>query len=157
MLFRSVQGIQGYTGSLGPQGNIGYTGSLGYSGSLGYTGSIGYTGSLGQVITTAATTPPSSPANGQLWWDSTSGRLKLYYADADTSQWVDATTGYVGYTGSNGGATGAGNDRSFFENDQSVSTSYSITAGKNAMTIGPITINSGVTVTVPSGQRWVVI
>lgn len=56
-----------------------------------------------------------------------------------------------------GGATGGGNDQVFVENDQVVTTSYTIPTGKNAMTTGPVTINSGVSVTVPSGSRWVVL
>ena len=35
--------------------------------------------------------PPTSPTNGILWWDSTFGQLKIYYSDGDSSQWVDAT------------------------------------------------------------------
>lgn len=45
----------------------------------------------------------------------------------------------------------------FYENDQTISTSYTIAANKNAMTTGPISINSGVVVTVSTGARWVVI
>ena len=56
-----------------------------------------------------------------------------------------------------GGATGGGSDEVFFENDQAVTTNYSISASHNAMTAGPITVNNGVTVTVPSGVRWVVV
>lgn len=56
-----------------------------------------------------------------------------------------------------GGATGGGTDQVFYENDQVVTTSYSITAGKNAMSTGDVTINTGVTVTVPTGSRWVII
>lgn len=52
------------------------------------------------------------------------------------------------------GATGAGGDEVFFENDQAVTTSYTLTANKNAMTAGPIDINTGVTVTVPTGATW---
>ena len=59
--------------------------------------------------------------------------------------------------GTGGGATGGGNDEVFVENDQVVTTDYTITAGKNASTAGPITIDSGVTVTVPTGSRWVII
>lgn len=59
--------------------------------------------------------------------------------------------------GGGGGATGGGTDKIFFENGQTVTTSYSIPSGSNAMSTGPITINSGVTVTVPSGSRWVVL
>jgi len=38
-----------------------------------------------------------------------------------------------------------------------VTTNYTITSNKNAGTFGPITIDSGVTVTVPSGSRWIII
>ena len=56
-----------------------------------------------------------------------------------------------------GGATGGGTDKIFYENDQVVTTSYTITTSKNAMTAGPITINSGVLVTVPSSSNWVIV
>lgn len=56
--------------------------------------------------------------------------------------------------GSGAGATGAGGDEVFFENDQTVTASYAITAGKNAISAGPITIDVGVTVTVPVGSTW---
>jgi hypothetical protein len=55
------------------------------------------------------------------------------------------------------GATGGNNDQIFVENGQTVTTSYTIPVGKNASTVSPITINSGVTVTVPSGGRWVLL
>lgn len=69
---------------------------------------------------------------------------------------------FEGYNGTvwgsvGGGATGGGSDAVFIENDQVVTTNYTITSGKNAMTTGPITVNSGVTVTVPSGSNWVVL
>ncbi len=56
-----------------------------------------------------------------------------------------------------GGATGGGSDEIFYENDTTVTTSYTITNNKNAMSAGPITINSGVTVTVGTGEAWTVI
>lgn len=60
-------------------------------------------------------------------------------------------------SGSGGGATGGGTDKVFFENDQSVTTNYTLTANKNAMSAGPVSIGSGVTVTVPSGAVWTVV
>ena len=36
-------------------------------------------------------TAPSSPSDGDLWWDSDSGRLNVYYQDVDSAQWVDAS------------------------------------------------------------------
>ena len=56
-----------------------------------------------------------------------------------------------------GGATGGGSDKVFIENDLVVTTDYSIPATKNAGTFGPITVNSGVTVTVPSGSTWSIV
>lgn len=48
-------------------------------------------------------------------------------------------------------------DGIFWENNQTVTTNYTVTAGKNAGTFGPITINSGVTVTVPSNSTWTIV
>lgn len=59
--------------------------------------------------------------------------------------------------GTAGGAAGGGTDDIFYENSQTVTTNYTISTNKNAMTAGPVTINSGVTVTIPSGSSWVVI
>jgi len=56
-----------------------------------------------------------------------------------------------------GGATGNGGDQIFVENGQTVTASYQIPATKNASSVGPITINSGVSVTVPSASRWVIL
>lgn len=69
---------------------------------------------------------------------------------------------FEGYNGSawgavGGGATGGSGDQVFYENDQIANNSYTITSGKNAMSTGPITVGSGVTITVPSGSRWVVL
>ena len=54
------------------------------------------------------------------------------------------------------GATGGGTDQAFFEGDQNVTTSYTLTANKNAMAISP-TIDSGATITVPSGAILVIL
>jgi hypothetical protein len=56
-----------------------------------------------------------------------------------------------------GGATGGGSDSVFVENSDDVTTSYTITSGKNAMSVGPITVEAGVVVTIPTGSRWVIL
>jgi hypothetical protein len=71
-------------------------------------------------------------------------------------------TKFEGYNGSawgsvGGGATGGGADEIFIENGQTVTTNYTLTTNKNAMSVGPISINSGVTVTIPSGSNYVVL
>ena len=44
-----------------------------------------------------------------------------------------------------------------YENTQTVTQSYTITSGSSAISIGPITWASGITVTIPSGSRWVIL
>ena len=62
---------------------------------------------------------------------------------------------------SGGGPTGGGSDKVFTENGQTVTTNYTIGdtfgAACNAMAAGPITINSGVTVTVDSGDTLTIV
>ena len=72
------------------------------------------------------------------------------------------TSGFEGYAGGEwgsigGGATGGGGDQVFYENELNVTTSYTLTTNRNAMSTGPITIDAGAVVTIPSGQRWVIL
>lgn len=69
---------------------------------------------------------------------------------------------FEGYNGTawgavGGGATGGAGNAVFYENDQTVTVDYTLTTNKNAMSAGPITINSGITVTVPSGSVWTIV
>jgi hypothetical protein len=86
-----------------------------------------------------------SPSAGYLRFNSSDSSFEGY----DGSAW--------GAIGGGGGASGGGSDAIFYENGQTITTSYSITANTNAMSTGPLTVNSGVSVTVPSGSRWVVL
>jgi hypothetical protein len=86
---------------------------------------------------------PGSPVNGMIRYNTTLNQFEGYKASA----W-----GAIG-----GGATGGSSDDIFYENGQTVTTNYTLTANKNAMSAGPITINSGVTVTIGSGQSWTII
>lgn len=71
--------------------------------------------------------------------------------------WDSTASDFVKIAGGGGGAAGAGSNQIFFQNDLTVTGSYTIPTGKNAGTFGPISINSGVTVTVPSGSVWTVV
>lgn len=64
---------------------------------------------------------------------------------------------FVQIAGGSGAATGGGTDRIFFENGQTVTTDYSIPASTNAGSFGPVSVNSGVTVTIPTGSSWTVV
>ena len=88
-------------------------------------GKTGPTGAAGGSTITVSDAAPSSPVAGQLWWNSTSNKLYIYYTDANSSQWVQATTpgadgadGATGATGATGaaGADGASSGRNKFIN-----------------------------------------
>lgn len=129
--------------------NLNITGSTVTTGSLSIAGfsssADGIFSGTGQVTLPSGTTAQRSgtPVNGMIRYNSTNNQFEGYAANA----W-----GSIG-----GGATGGGSDQVFVLNGVTVTTSYTLPTGKNAETVGPITINSGATVTVPSGQRWLVL
>ena len=86
---------------------------------------------------------PGSPVAGMIRYNTTLSTFEGYKAGA----W-----GAIG-----GGATGGGSDDVFYENGQTVTANYTLTTNKNAVTAGPVTVNSGVTVTIPSGSSWLVV
>jgi len=72
------------------------------------------------------------------------------------------TTSFEGYNGSawgaiGGGATGGGTDAIFWNNGQTVNTSYSIPASTNAGTFGPVSVSSSAVVTIPSSSTWTIV
>jgi hypothetical protein len=85
---------------------------------------------------------PGSPNSGMIRYNSLLGQFEGY-----GTAW-----GTIG-----GGAKGGGSDDVFYENGQTVTTNYTITTNKNAMTAGPVTVNSGIVVTIPSGSSWVIV
>lgn len=68
---------------------------------------------------------------------------------------LDSFEGYV--DGAWGGVGGAQAGGVIYENNQTITANYTMTTNKNGMSVGAITINSGVTVTVPSGSNWVIL
>ena len=110
-----------------------------------------FTGAVIHNYTTALRIPvgttaqrSGSPATGDLRFNSTLGSAEIYNGSSFTA------------VGGGAGATGGGSDEVFFESDQAVTTSYTLSSGKHAHTVSP-TINSGVTITVPSGAILVIL
>ena len=62
-----------------------------------------------------------------------------------------------GEIGGGAGATGGSTDEVFIENDQTVTADYSLGTNKNAVSVGNLTVNNGVTITIPSNATWVVL
>jgi hypothetical protein len=79
-----------------------------------------------------------TPAAGMIRYNTTSGLFEGY-----TTQW--------------GGIGGASADGAIYENAQTISNNYTMTTNFNGESVGPITIASGVTVTIPSGSRYVIL
>jgi len=110
----------------------------------------------GKVPQTAATGSAEIPAGTQGERDGTpSAGYFRFNTDSSQFEGYDGTS--WGEIGGGAGATGGGDDEVFIQNDQAVTADYTIPAGKNALTTGPIDIDAGVTVTVSTGSRWVVI
>ena len=76
------------------------------------------------------------------------------YTETDT---LDSVTDRGATTTNDISAGVITSSRAFFENPDTIDTNHTVADGKNAMTAGPVSIDSGVTVTVESGARWVVI
>ena len=70
----------------------------------------------------------------------------------------DDTDQFEGYDGSAwGGISGAQAGGAILTNKDTATASYTIASGENGLSVGPVTINSGITITVSSGQRWLVL
>jgi len=109
-----------------------------------FTGNVSMTGT-GFVLIPKGTTAqrPVSPADGEMRYNT------------DYSQFEGYSNGAWGQLG--GGATGGGGDQVFVENGVTVTQNYTLSTNKNAESVGPITISATKTVTIPSGQRWVIL
>lgn len=104
------------------------------------------TGATGSAELPAGTTAQrdSSPSAGYIRFNTTDSSFEGH----DGSAW--------GAIGGGGGATGGGSDQWAVEHDNTITTSYTISSGKNVISAGPLTVNSGAVVTVPSGSNWVI-
>ena len=133
------------------------------------------TPTTGTVTSVAATVPSFLSVAGSPI--TTSGTLALTYsgtalplANGGTGQ-TTANTAFNALAPSQTSNTGKylttnGTDTSWatvsaatdlLENNQTITTNYTVTASKNALAVGPITINTGASVTVGTGQRWLIL
>ena len=96
--------------------------------------------------------------------DQTQGDVLVYGASGAPGRLAIGTAGQAlvvntGATavewGAGGGATGGGTDKIFYENGQTVTTAYSVTANNNAVSAGPVSVTANVTLTGTS--EWVIV
>tara|TARA_R100001369_G_scaffold59973_1_gene86910 strand:- start:274 stop:1206 length:933 start_codon:yes stop_codon:yes gene_type:complete len=95
----------------------------------------------GTITTPSGTTAqrPGSPGEGMLRYNSELDEFEGY---------ANSAWGSIGGGASAGGA--------IYENTQTITANYTMTTGTNGHSVGPITINSGIVVTIPSGSSWLV-
>lgn len=133
LYFNSVNGIMKiYTGSAWVAA---------YVSSSGFVSQTSATGAAQLPASTTANRP--SPVTGHLRFNTTTVAFEGYNGTA----WAS-----VG-----GGATGGNTDQIFYLNSQTVTANYSIPSGQNAGTFGPISVDAGATVIVPSGSTWSIV
>lgn len=108
------------------------------------TGQVTFTSTGAAVINVGTTSErPATPQTGMIRYNSTISKYEGYAGTA----W-----GQLG-----GGATGGGTDQIFIQNGQTVNTNYTIPTSNNAGTFGPVSVATGVTVTVPTGSVWSIV
>ena len=112
-----------------------------------FTGEVIFN-STGSIQLPSGTTAqrPGSPTNGDIRYNSTDHEVEAY----KNGNWLNVGSG-AGSTGGNNGQNAV-----FWENELTVTHDYSITASRGAGSFGTITINSGITVTIPSTSSWTI-
>ena len=151
----SASGNASVTGTLGVTGNATFTNDLTVNGNTTLGNASGDTITLNAATATipnnlnfngtgtvrlpnGTTGQRPTPAAGMIRYNTTSGLFEGY-----TTQW--------------GGIGGASANGAVYENAQSITENYTMTTNFNGESVGPITIASGVTVTIPSGSRYVIL
>jgi len=99
-------------------------------------------GTNGNILTSNGTTWTSAAAPDGLP-SQTGNSGKYLTTDGSTASWAVVSSN----TTSEG----------LYENANTISANYTISSGNNALSAGPITINSGITVTVPTGSTWTIV
>ena len=118
---------------------LGVTGDTALS-TLSATGNVTFSGTGATKLQAGTTVQrPGTPADGMIRYNNDENSFE----------------GYI--DGAWGGISGAQANGVIYENNLVISDNYTLTTGKNGMSVGPIQIDSGVTVTIPSGQRWVIL
>ena len=110
-----------------------------------------FTGKVTHNYTSSLTIPSGTTAQRD-----GSPAVGMFRHNSTLNQFEGYNNGAWGAIGGGAGATGGGTDEVFFESDQTATTSYTLSSGKNAHTVSP-TINNGVSITVPSGAILVIL
>jgi hypothetical protein len=111
----------------------------------------------GDFITVSGATPAAYNGTFQITVTSTTAFTYVMATNPSGNATVVGTYVYGTWGAVGGGATGGGNNQIFVLNDQIVTNDYTIPTGKNASSAGPITVDTGITVTIPTDSTWVIV
>jgi len=161
----SGNGIGFYSAQTTAAGNWNVNGNLKVSGTATITGAVSSSGAITGTQFNGAGTGLTGTASSLTVANIASGAANqiLYQSASSTTGFITAPsvagtailyngTGFVWSTVAAAVASGA-----VYENTQIITANYTMTAGYNGESVGPITIASGVTVSIPSGSRWAII
>ena len=155
-------GSNGINGPTGPTGTNGINGPTGPTGANGANGAAGPTGPTGSNGTNGPTGPTGAGASFAITNDTTTATNiypALLNATTGTPAGIYTSNAKLLYKPSTGelsvSAPRASNG--IVVNSQTVSADYTIASGDNGLSAGPVSVASGITVTVSSGSNWTVV
>lgn len=94
---------------------------------------------------TVSSNPPTSPVQGDRWYDIDLGIEFTYVNDGNSSQWVETSTG--------GGASSS----PIVETQQVISQDIELSIGANGLSVGPVEVADTYAVTVPENAAWAIV
>jgi hypothetical protein len=110
------------------------------------------TGVTGTLAVANGGTGQTSFTDGQLLiGNSTGNTLTKATLTAGTNITITNAAGAITIAASGGGSS------NILENDQIIASNYTISSAKNGLSVGPVTVNTGIAVTVGTGQKWLVL
>ena len=103
-------------------------------------------------------------AAGALYFNSVSGSMQVYTGSAWVAAYVSGS-GFLASANNLSDVVSASAARAnlgitvtdVLENNQTIAQNYTVSASKNALAVGPVQINTGINVTVSTGQRWLIL
>ena len=110
------------------------------------------TGVTGTLAVANGGTGQTTYTDGQLLIGNTTGNtLTKATLTAGTNITITNAAGAITIAASGGGSS------NILENDQIIASNYTISSAKNGLSVGPVTVNTGIAVTVGTGQKWLVL
>ncbi len=113
--------------------------------------------STGDFVTVSGATPLAYNGTFEIIVTATNAFTYVMATDPAANATVVGSYVYGTWSAIGGGATGGGANQVFVLNDQIVTVDYTIPTGKNASSAGPITVDTGITVTIPTDSTWVIV